>query len=96
MISIFTSVTLLSGLVERLVEALFGGIAFPSKYNELIMRVLAVGVALLITFGFRIDYSSEILGALPVMSWIGYLFTGILVGTGSSVVHDILEKYGRK
>lgn len=86
----------LAALVESIVEAITAPFKITPAYRPLLLRGVAIIVGLLLAFGFQIDYSGELLTQLPIQPWVGYVFTGFIVGVGSSLIHDILERYGRK
>lgn len=89
---IFIGISGLAVVVQGVVEGITSTVTLPEKYNELIKRGLAFLFAVLFCFGFNVDYSADILGNEPLYAWVGYLFTALIIGFGSSVLHKFVKK----
>ncbi len=84
----------LAGLIEYLLETVLTGVVLPEKYSVLIKRGLSLILGILVAFVFSFDIS-QAASLTPVTPTAGYLFTGVLLGLGSNVVH-ILFGLGSK
>lgn len=77
-------------VLERLIEYLVAPV-LPTDWHDLIPYVsAALGVAG--AFAFQVDVISptmEAFGADPLTAWAGYLTTGLLIGGGSNLIHDL-------
>jgi len=82
----------LSVVVQGLVEGITSPVVLPEKYSEISKRLLAFLVALFICVGFGVDYSYDLLGSTPNAAWVGYVFTALIIGFGSSVIHKIVKR----
>lgn len=77
-------------VIERLVELLVKP-ALPEQAQPAVPYV-AAGLGLLAAFGFSIDLITPTLaqfGITPSVSWAGKVVTGLLVGGGSNLLHDL-------
>ena len=86
----------LATIVQGLTEALTNPFHLIGQWTELIKRATSLGVALLLTFGFQIDLSLQLIGVEPVTPIIGYIFTAVMVSIGSSIVNDLMNRYGKR
>lgn len=76
--------------LERLVE-LFIKPAVPAQY-KVIVPYAALVLGVLAAFGFNIDLITPTLegfGIEPAVSWAGLLVSGLLIGGGSNLLHDL-------
>jgi hypothetical protein len=77
-------------VLERLVELLVKP-PLPESLRPAVPYVSA-GLGLLIAFGFNIDLVSPTLAQFdvkPAVSWAGRVVTGLLIGGGSNLIHDL-------
>jgi hypothetical protein len=88
----WTGAIFLAVVLERLVELLVKP-KFPQGVAWLIPYI-AVVAGLLVAFGFNLDVIEPTLaelGIVPAVSWAGTLLTGLIIGGGSNLVHDLLS-----
>ena len=90
--SLVVFAVLLSTLSEWLVERFFA--PFEILKRSLVFIGAAVGVGL--CFGFNVDILSLVgfEGSYPL--WLGKVFSGVIIGSGSNVMHDLFKKLQRK
>jgi len=77
-------------VLERLVELLVKP-ALPEAAKPAVPYISAVA-GLLLAFGFAIDLITPTLaqfGVVPAVDWAGKVVTGLLLGGGSNLVHDL-------
>jgi hypothetical protein len=77
-------------VIERLVELLIKP-ALPEKAKPAVPYIASV-LGLLAAFGFSIDLITPTLaqfGITPAVDWAGKVVTGLLVGGGSNLLHDL-------
>lgn len=91
--SLFVLVLFLAGFVEWLVERIFGPIA-QLKGWPMVLISAAAGVAL--CFGFRVDALSLVGFETSYPAWLGYIITGVIVGSGANTVHKFLKPSSSK
>lgn len=93
-VKILAAIFALAFLAESLVEYLFGTLAdkvpLLTPYRWTLMYVsAAVGVGL--AFHYQFDLISLILG--NVLTWVGMLLTGLVIGRGANFVHQFVSEY---
>ncbi len=74
-------------LTETITEIIKDSI--PCQFSKKINKYMSVAVALLFTFGSKLDLFSlfEMQFHIP---YIGYIFSGLIVSRGSNYVHNFL------
>lgn len=82
----------LATIVQGLTEAFTKPFYLIGDKTELIKRGVSLVIALLIAFGFQLDYSTDILGKTAVAEWVGIVFTAVMVSIGSSVLNDVMKR----
>lgn len=93
-VKILAAIFALAFLAESLVEYLFGTLADKitvlTPYRWTLMYIsAAVGVGL--AFHYQFDLISLILG--NVLTWVGMLLTGLVIGRGANFVHQFVSEY---
>ena len=81
-------VLFLATFVEWATERLFGG--FP-ELKGLPMVLISAAVGVTLCFGFKLDALSlaGFGGGYPV--WLGYVITGVIVGSGANAIHKFFK-----
>lgn len=79
-------------LAERLTERLVKP-AVPEKYRDMTGKYVTLGLGVLAAVGFRLDIINSLLAAGglgdPLNEWVSIVTTGLIVGGGSQLVHDL-------
>lgn len=82
-------------VVELLVKPLVQLIIKSEKGAPIVVKYLSVATALLLSWGFGLDVFTPLLesyGATVSAAWFGWVVTGILMGLGSNVAHELLGR----
>ncbi len=88
--NMFGAVTSIAVVIERLVQFLVKP-AVPAKFTKAVPYV-AVALGVLTAFGLNLDLLSPFLGQAgitPAVDWAGKALTGLLMGGGSNLIHDL-------
>lgn len=86
----WTGAIFLAVVLERLMQFLVKP-KFPENFAWFIPYI-AVIAGLFVAFAFNIDVIEPTmaeLGLEPAVSWAGMLLTGLIIGGGSNLVHDL-------
>jgi len=89
-IAIVGAVVFLALLVERVIEIFVKPLIPEAHQGKALYVALVFGVALAV--GFQVDAISPTLeqfGAVPLAPWVGMVVTGIVIGGGGNLIHDL-------
>jgi len=89
-IAIVGAVVFLALLVERVIEIFVKPLIPDAHKDKALYVALVLGVAL--ALGFQVDAISPTLeqfGAVPLAPWVGMIVTGIVIGGGGNLIHDL-------
>lgn len=90
--------TLVEGFVEYVFGTLFDKVPALSAYKWTLMYVsLVVGVA--VAFYYSIDLVALIAnnaGGSLAVSWVGILFSGLIIGRGANYINDFVSRWFSK
>ena len=89
-IAVFGAGVFIALVIERLVELLIKPV-LPESAKVAVPYIAGV-LGLLAAFGFSIDLITPTLAQfdiVPSVSWAGKVVTGLLVGGGSNLLHDL-------
>jgi protein-S-isoprenylcysteine O-methyltransferase Ste14 len=89
-VSAVAAALFLAFVLERLIEH-FVKPVLPEKFAWAV-PYLALVVGILFAFAFGVDAVTPTLeqfGTKPIMAWAGVLLTGMIIGGGSNLIHDI-------
>lgn len=84
----FAGITLLAVLIEGLVTYLFDkndGVPRPW------VRYVALGLGVVASIAYQVDIPA-LFGLVSPFPFVGYVFSGIIIGRGSNYVNDILGR----
>lgn len=88
--NMLAAVTSLAVVLERLIEYLIKP-PIPEQYHKYI-PYLAAALGLGVAFGFSLDLITPLLAQfdiVPAVGWMGEVVTGLLIGGGSNLLHDL-------
>lgn len=93
--AVLVGVVFFAGLIEFLAEQTFGQF-ISGKWMKLVAVAFGLAVALIFKIGMiRALEVSGIDMATTAAEWADYVLTGLLIGAGSTGVHDFFAKYVR-
>ena len=87
----FTTFIIFASTIETLIEKIKLVLPADFKYSKLVAHLLPLLLGIAGAFAFRIDFTQELIGMAPLNSTLGYLWTGLLAGLGSSAAHDVID-----
>lgn len=88
---VFAFAALLAFILERLVEKFVKPPLEKYGWDEA-TPYTALGLGVAFSWSFGIDLLTPLAAAVgisPFVPWIGYLLTGLVVGGGSNLLHDL-------
>ncbi len=92
---IFTITFLVEASVEYILGTAFDKIPKLTAYKWVLMYVsLAVGIG--ISFYYRFDLIALIATTLGItfsVTWVGIVFSGLVIGRGSNFLHQFVSKF---
>ncbi len=77
-----------STLNESLIEYLFGSVQFLRPY----LPLLALSTATFLTFTYRVNIFSSLLGVESGIPFLDYLLSGFIISRGSNFVNDFVRR----
>lgn len=89
-VSVLGAALFMALVLERLIELLVKP-SLPENLAPAVPYIAAV-LGLLVAFGFAIDLITPTLeqfGVTPAVSWAGKVITGLILGGGSNLIHDL-------
>lgn len=92
---IFAVTFLVEALVEYVLGTPFDKLPMLTPYKWLLMYVsLGVGVGVSFYYGFDLIYLlAKTLGVEFTTTWLGILFSGLVIGRGSNFLHQFVSKF---
>lgn len=85
-------VLLLAGVIEYLVEWLFG-----EWKNGKTIKLIGLACGLAVALGCKLGLIGAIAGdlglGLKINQWVDYCITGVITGMGSGYVHQLLKRW---
>lgn len=80
---------------ERIVQLVFDWPIKKAKLPDVIKLYAGLVIGVSMCFGFGLDLFMEYFALIPRPSvpWLGYLLSGLIVGGGSSQVHDLANRF---
>ncbi len=92
----FLAVLLMAGFIERFIEPILSPIPVIGQY----MRYNALLLGIVLAMAMGLDVVSPVMTQLgagsTMLPFVGQLMTGIILGSGSSAVHDWLKAVTEK
>jgi len=77
-------------ILERIIEVVIDPLVPPQYKKWIVIPALALGI--LGAFAFGLDVIGPLMASLgqeEMLPWVGKLFTGLAIGGGSNLVHDL-------
>lgn len=81
--------TLLATLTESTAEFLFGSIELLKTW----MPYIALGIGVLVSIAYRLDILNALFGVSAPEPYVGWIVTGLIIGRGSSWLHDFVGRW---
>ena len=87
-VTTLTVLLVLAFLTESTVEYIFGGI-----FDTGIIQKIALAVGMAVAVVFNVDALRDFLHITSSIPYAGQIATGLIIGRGSSFVHDLYGQY---